>query len=631
MRILIEDFGGMVPSRLDTLLPPNMARTAVNADLESGMLEPITLPEKIHTFADTTRRAVRVPDTDNPGDVIWMGFASRYARFFPGPLVNDSFKRHIWLDNNEPGTPQRLVQNSLQRMRDGDDPRLLGVPAPDTAMTINVVGGAGPVVDRAYVYTLVNEWGEEGAPSPPTSASGNISGSWNITGLALPSGIVAADRGITKYRIYRTVTGASGTAFYRVADVTLPTTTYNDTRTDVDVADDALLLESVSWAEPVAMEGFIEMPGGFFAGWNGRTIHFSEPYRPWAWPAEYDISVAYDVIGAGTVGNSLVLFTTAKPVIVSGTRPENMQIIESDAPEPCFYPNGVVTSPEGVYFIGRTGLFIATQSGLDNLTRGIIRQRDWQEQYQLTNLSAARINDTQILVLSTDGFGFVLDRANSRSALIRIENLEPIDSVWNDPYTGEVHALFANSVFLWQAPDANNAIAKWESKEFHLANPVNLGAMQVTFASDAESYVNQPFTESIITLPNPIVPGGPWLEESALLGYTLLNGCEYNASPSPDPGALPPGASPPADAWPYWFGILPADNDPELDIALPPGVKARVEVYADDVLRFSEFMERGQRRLPSGYKSDRYRFKIVTRVPILRFVVAETGKELAEV
>lgn len=638
MRILIENFGGMVPIRDDRLLPPNMARFAANADLESGSLEPITLPALIHTFSVTTRRAVRIPDSAAPSTPVWLGFASRNARFFPGPLVNDSFRRHIWLDNNGPGAPQRLQQNSFQRIKDGNSggnaPYLLGVPAPTAAPGVAVTGGTGPVVTRAYTYTLVNVFGEEGQPAPPTSFSGNSDGTWNLTGFALPAGVVASVRGITHFRVYRTITGSSGTAFYRVDDVAVAGSTYNDSRTDTVVAAEALFMDSILWREPEPMEGFIELPNGFFAGWSGRTVFFSEPYRPWAWPAEYVISTSYDIIAAGVSGSALILFTTSRPVVIVGNRPENMQVVESDSAEPCFFPNSAVTAPEGVYYVGRTGLFLATQSSLTNLTRNVIKQTQWQEEYQLANLSVARINDTQVIVLSAEGFGFILDLSNERTGLIRIENLKVVDSVYNDPYTGEIHAVSNNKVYRWQAPDAYKAVALWDSKEFHFAAPVNFSAMRFSLSDAALTEPAAPDTDTIITVPRPPVPGGPWLEEVALYNYCIIGGVLFNEAPPP---GTPPPSDPLADGFPDWYGIQPSDNTPDLPLELPGDEIGRVEVYANGALLYSAFINRQiilanrAQRLPNGIKSDRWRFRFVMRVPLRRFVVAETGKELMEV
>lgn len=632
-RIMIEDFGGMVPIREDRLLPENMAAEAVNVDLESGVLSPVTLPARIHQFLTTARRGVRIPDPANPGQNIWLGFVSPYARFYPGPLVNDVYDRHIWLDNNAPGTPQRVVQNSMERIRSGLPPYLLGVPAPTVAPGLTVSGGATPVISRAYVYTIVNVFGEESQPSPAVIVAGNISGVWALTGFAIPDGIDPVERGISKYRIYRTITGASGTLFYRVDEVNYPVSGYNDNRDDAVVAGRGVLLESTPWREPEDMEGIIALPGGFFAGWKGRTVFFSEPYRSWAWPAEYVLSTNYDIIAAGVVDTTLILFTTSRPVMMSGTRPENMQIVESNSAEPCFSPNSVVSLPEGVYFAGRTGLFLITGSSFVNVTRDLIRQTEWQRDYQSAGLSVARVNDTQIVALSDQGFGFVLDLSNSRTALIRLSNLEIIDSMWNDPYTGEVHVLSSGFVYQWQYPGAPNAIGKWISKEFHLARPVNFGAMALSMPWNADDIASFDPIPSFIIAANDPVNSGPWLDQCAVFNYTLINGTEINAG-QPET-ALPPTTIPPGNnvsTWPLWFGMVLSAIAPDLDLTLPDGAKARVTIRADGRIVFSGLItDEKQRRLPSGYKADVYQVEIVTRVPVMRFVIAETGKELESV
>ena len=90
---------------------------------------------------------------------------------------------------------------------------------------------------RAYVYTWVSAYGEEGPPSPPTLVNGWSNGTWTI-GLYTPVPTdMGVNRNLTTLRLYRTVTASGGsTVFYFVADIPLGTTSYTDTVLDNVIA-----------------------------------------------------------------------------------------------------------------------------------------------------------------------------------------------------------------------------------------------------------------------------------------------------------------------------------------------------------------------------------------------------------
>lgn len=579
----LEAFGGRIPIRSARLLPDAFALAAFNVNLESGDIAPIQLPALIKTFGSTAKQSIRIPDPADPPNPVWLSGTSQYARFFQSPLVNDSFRRFIWIDGNSPGTAVAPVVNSFARIKAGntgsDAPIQLGVPRPDTAPTVNVVGGSGTGETRSYVYTLYNIFGEEGQPSPVTTVSGfENSTSWDLSALALPSGVVAATRGISGYRIYRTITGDTGTAYYKVADVSpTTTTTYVDTRTNVAVTSDGILLQSTLWAEPPLMEGLAIMPSGFFVGWNQRDLFFSEPFRPWAWPAEYQLSTRDPILGIGVHQDVAVVMTESKPVLMTGYRPEQVALSILDSSEPCATPNSITSSPEGVYFSGRTGLIRITAGGTINLTENLIAQADWRDSYAPANLSIARLNATQILAFSTDGTGFVLDLANERKAITDFINFDPVDSAMVDPYTGQVLVMAGNKVWEWQQTGAPYSVSRWESQEFHISNPVNIGALRVFF--DTSYDPNTALITSIVT-------------ESVTPGQDM-----YLAAGQPCRAEL-------------WAG----------------GSNGWTKVWADNVP-----ISGALHRPPSGFKSDLWKLVVVTRVPIKSIQFGETARDLAQV
>lgn len=622
--IRIEGFAGMAPLISRRLLPPNMAEKVYNTSLRNGELRSIRQPLKLKDNAASPAYGwvARVPDPAAPTTPVWIPFISKYADFFPNPLTNDAFDRYVWVDNNAPGTAAYPVQNSFARIKAAQPTIQLGVPAPTNALTVTITGGSNITVTRSYVYTYVNIFGEESAPSDPVTATGHLNGTWTIAGFINPAN--AATRGLDRIRLYRTITGSIGTQFFRVVEFAINTTTYTDSRSDAAVAQDGLILESTTWAEPLQMEGLALMPNGFFAGWKGRDLYFSEPYRPWAWPAEYTLSVDHPIVDCGVVGQTLVVLTTVSPVFVTGVTPSAMSMTKLTQVEPCISANSVAASPEGLYYASPNGLILVTSQGLLPVTRNIIGREIWQRDF-VPDIEDAVIYDAQYICIGTTGSGFVFGALGEQPFISRLINLPTITSTWTDPYTGEAHLLIANDVYQWESPYTEFAVSEWLSKEFQYQKPINLGALSVSFdaayAIEAENYT--PTTNSAL---DPIPVGGPWPELVSIIGYNQINGATINGSPTQ--GAYPPGNTAPVQVWPYWYGVVV--DVPEL--TLPIDAECEVRVYANGALVWQGYVEDAVTyRLPSGFKAERWQFAIKTRVPIFNLQVAETSKELAVV
>lgn len=620
----IENFVGMAPLISRRLLPSNMAEVSYNTSLRNGELRSIRRIEKIKDYSASPAYgwAARVPDPAAPAAPVWIPFASKYADFFPNPLTNDAFDRYVWVDNNAPGIAAFAVQNSFARIKAAQPTIQLGVPAPTNTLTVTITGGSNITVTRSYVYTYVNIFDEEGAPSDPVTATGHLNGTWTITGYINPAN--AATRGLNRIRLYRTISGSTGTQFFRVAEFVINTTTYTDSQTDTAVAQVGIVLQSTLWAEPLQMEGLVLMPNGFFAGWKGRDLYFSEPYRPWAWPAEYTLSVDHPIVDCGVVGQTLVVLTTVSPVYVTGVTPSAMSMTKLTQVEPCVSANSVAATPEGIYYASPNGLIIATPQGVASVTRNIIGREIWQRDY-IPYIEDSVFYDTQYIATGAAGAGFIFGALGNQPYITRLINFPTVTGLWTDPYTGEAHMMIGNDVYQWDSPFTVFEVSEWVSKEFQYQKPINLGALSVAFDP---AYTIQAGGEALSPVAAlAVIPvGGPWAEMASIIGYNQTNGASINGAPAG--GAFPPGNSAPVKPWPYWYGVV-ADV-PEL--TLPNNVECEVTVIANGENVWQGYVEDGVAyRLPSGFKCERWQFKIKTRVPIYNLQVAETSKELSVV
>jgi hypothetical protein len=254
--------------------------------------------------------------------------------------------------------------------------RPLGIPSPASAPLVSTDTGTweGLTTTYFYVYTYVNDWGWESAPSPasvqndrPNDATATISGF-----DAPPAG----NYQINRVRIYRTQSGASGaTEFFFLREIALGTTSTTD--------DNRLLgevLPTAAWAIPPADLSFLTtLWNGMLAGISGNAVRFCEPYTPYAWPVSYDV-VPPDSkpVGLGVFGQTLLVLTTGRPLLVAGSSPEAMDQQPLEIPQGCISSRSIVSMGNGVAWASEDGLCWFGADGARILTSGVMTREDWQ-------------------------------------------------------------------------------------------------------------------------------------------------------------------------------------------------------------------------------------------------------------
>ena len=399
----ISGFGGEVPVQGIRALPDAMADESVNTWLYSQELRAIHPNVKLRDTISTTRDIFRIPrgtaggDPANPGvvpppsylgDSTWVEFTDPNTDVVRGPLVNDSFKRWYFCS---PTTG--LMVNSYARLVTGDPMYKAGVPNPVATLAISVTGGVATAnVTRAYLYTFINIWGEESGPSPPVTAAGKPDGTWNISNILDPAaGVFTPYVPFQKKRLYRSLTSQSGvTTFFMVADIAAGVTTYADTIPDTVLAGNLAFENANGQLPPANLQGIVLMPNGFMIGWVDSDVWFSEPYKPYSWPAEYVVSTEYPIVGLGVFGQTCALMTQGFPCMLQGITPATTALSKSNVMEPCLSRTAVVSTPEGVYYPSPNGLVSISANGVDNITQKLITKEEWIRDFSPSYLRACR-------------------------------------------------------------------------------------------------------------------------------------------------------------------------------------------------------------------------------------------------
>lgn len=608
MGIKLEAFQGLVPRTSARLLPPMGATVARNTKLLNGELRGFRAIRQVADLTDeyfTVRRVFRVKDPGNFGyGDTWLAFDSREVDVVRSPIINDQFDRYYWAGDGRP------MYNTSYHIFASEPEYFLGIPTPTVAPA--VAPPAGVSNTRAYVYTFVSAFGEEGPPSPPTLTTGD-SGTWALTGLqtAIPD---SASRNITHKRIYRTVPGNSSSSFFFVAEIDVTDSTYDDNELDTTVAANNLL-ESTSYLEPlIGLEGWVVMPGGYLVGWQGRRLVFSEPYRPHAWPAQYELSTEFPIKGLVVWGNTLIIGTESQPYMGQGNHPASFTMQKMDAVEPCLSRRGMVATVAGAYYPSINGLVLVNSSGVQVITQDILTKEEWAR-YNPSDIFAAQLG-LQYIAFNSPNFGFVFNPTEPATKLVELDRFVEVEGVETDKYSGNVLIISQDRVWDWDPETSERLFWRWKSKVFQLPKPVNYGAVRINF-DDSENDVTSDILSYYFPYNEARFAAGPL---NTLGGHCLCG-------PAQGTG-LVPGWTEPELRMPLAGSLLYPINrmlfqQPAVRLTVLCGKRG---VVLDTVVNTERVV-----RLPAGFKSDLWQFEMVGNTNVYSVQIAETSKGLATV
>lgn len=455
---------------------------------------------------------------------------------------------------------------------------------------------------RAYVYTWVSEYGEEGPPSPPALNDGYDNATWTVTMFPPIPQDEGPQRNIVQVNLYRTVSSTAGpTSYFLVDSFPAGQSVYVDNIPDNLVAQNVELPSETWFPPPSDLTSMINMPNGIIAAFKGNEVWFCEPYRPHAWPGGYVLTTEYPIVGLGVVGTTLAVVTESTPYIIEGVAPGSMVARKIMHPEPGLSRGSIVGSDKGVFYPSLNGLVKVTPDGdAATMTEGWVTREKWAQLTPLKNIRAVKVmsgfmaygtttpGDNSVaqqgytieLSETVDGSSFSIYPQPGRHRLGFNTLSSPlpgtnVDNVLLDPWTGTVLFVMAGAVYQldFANPTPVTQAYLWRSKKFQAHHKDNYEAFRVWFD---------------------IPPGGPQLP------------------PTPATVATPSYTA-------------------ETKLQLAPGMFGVVRLLADG----SYVCERELRsstqlmRIPSGFKASTWQVEFEARVPISNMKLATSVKELA--
>ncbi len=360
----------------------------------------------------------------------------------------------------------------------------------------------------SYVYTFVNDLAQESAPSLPSNTILRPDGvSVTVTTpTEVPSG-VSAGYGITTKRIYRAVTGSTGTAYQFDAEIPLAQADYVDTLTDAQLGE---VLQSELWAlPPDDLEGILALPNGVMAGFSKNQLCLSARNQPHAWPVEYRQNTDTGIVGIGNVDTTVVIGTESFLYVASGNDPAAYSMSKSEVPYACSSKRSIAyLTGVGVVFAGPDGLMAVAGVGqVRNLTDAVFTRDQWQALVP-SSMQAVAHNDIYWLFYDTGvtkgcyaidmkatGFGVVkmafhasaayVDPIEDKMYLVLDEVDEPTDTYLPVPANPPTYAN-GTTVYEFEGLAGEKMVYRWRSKLWLLERPTMMNVAQIR----AESYDN---------------------------------------------------------------------------------------------------------------------------------------------
>ena len=457
--IRIASFAGEIPRLIPRLLQQNYAQFAQNTKLEDGALMPIRRGKHVHTMPFDCKTIYR--DGDN-----WLGW-EQFVQVEPGPVANN----RLYVTGD--GKPKVIINGVTYD---------LAVQRPTSRPVATVNGSADPALSSTvlFAYTWVTEFDEE---SEPSDLSADVLWSpgltINVTGFDNPP----VNRAVNRMRIYRSQTSTLGdTILYFIAEREASTATFVYDEVTYPMNE---VISSVDYNPPPDdLQGLIGLPNGIMAGFVGKKVYFSEPYRPHAWPEKYIMTVDYAVVGLGAFGSSVAVLTTGMPYVMQGSTPDTMVSQRLEVNLPCLSAQSIVDLGYSVAYASTQGLVTISQNGAIVASANLLTTDQWRamrpqsfvsSQYAGRYMASYNYMDAD----SVQQRGMIIfDLSGAQPFLVRAS--DDADAMYFELGSGELFLLRnGRDVYEWDAIDQPYGEQYWRSKRFVLPTYTNYGCIMV--------------------------------------------------------------------------------------------------------------------------------------------------------
>ena len=352
--------------------------------------------------------------------------------------------------------------------------------AGDYTITLASVEDESTRETRAYAYTYVNTYGEEGPPSPASTISLMPMAT---SGIRVQRDTPTADYApIKEIRIYRTPSGSDIADYFYLGSIAV--LGQSGTQFEFFEQSGSSLNETLasldSYPPSPLLRGLLALPNGILMAYKGNEIHFSDAYKPWSWPPSYVKTLGdFQIVGAIAVGSGALVTTTGKPFLISGISPDSMTDTSLNILQAGVSKWALADLGGQIVYASHDGLvtFDGGQPSMALSNRYFTREV-WRGKYAagLDSMRFAVWDGRLIVYSSTNAFtAFMLGLDESQGAMTELPDLLASCS-FTSPLADQCYLVRGNG--LYQFAGGESALASWTSREMVLPSMINFGAAQ---------------------------------------------------------------------------------------------------------------------------------------------------------
>lgn len=494
MKIEIVSFGGKVARGSPAKIRPPFGTAAENIEVEDGQTRAVAAPQLVTTLPTAGVKSIyRFGQTGTNPAQHWFAWALD-VDVVKGAVAKDTQERTFFTGAGVPRFTVASIATGLGPMPAASYP--LGLAAPTNAPVLAPVAGTGAATGdlpggltrRSYVYCHVNEFGDIGPPSPVGVIDCLVGQHVTLSELQSvpPNGAPTSSR-----FIYRAEAGG----FLFVAEIASGGDTFVDT-----LASDQLGEEITSTQydpPPTDMIGLIGLPNGLMAGHTAQDIYLCEPYRGYAWPEDYRLTVPNRIVALSPVAQGFVALTVAAPAMFYGTDPQSMTQEPTKFLQPCVSKRSVVSNGADTLYASGEGICVIGASPAAVITEHIFDRKGWEQ-----------LNPSSIIGAWYDGdyVGSYFDGVARRGFMLNTATGNWTDlpdlaatAFYRDTVSGKLYCCIADAIYEFRGA-ATTLTPRWESAEartqeldFRAARVVS-AQYPVTFRLWADGFIRDEIT-----------------------------------------------------------------------------------------------------------------------------------------
>jgi hypothetical protein len=337
-------------------------------------------------------------------------------------------------------------------------------------LTIGDVFDSKDSETRAYTYTLVNIFNEEGAPSPPAVINCYTKAAVSLL-IELPDMLNYAP--IKEVRIYRIQAGGVSADYYYACsfNYTGGPTIQGADRTSAAELNELLSSEN-NYPPKASLQGLTNIGNGILAAWSGNELWFSEPYKPWAWPPKYMLTLQWPVVGMVQSANMLLVTTLGFPYIVSGISPDAMTSEKLNMNQAGVSKWSIASVGGQLFYASNDGIVAVSgaQGSLDFSERYFTREV-WRAKYgnYLGTMQIVEYDGSMLVFSRTGAFkAFLIRLDESQGSMTELPGFAASGAFYLVTTDGLYYAS-ENNLYIFAGGAPQSFV--WMSKEIRLTKP----------------------------------------------------------------------------------------------------------------------------------------------------------------